>query len=72
MKKSLLMAAVAVALISASAIAQSVGEKAGVNSVLGVSPTTQDFVKEAATRNRRVVLVSQGSVSQGETNGWTV
>jgi putative membrane protein len=35
-------------LISTSAVAQSVGEKTGVNSTLGISPTTADFVKEAA------------------------
>lgn len=35
-------------LISAPALAQSAAEKTGVNSVLGVSPTTADFVKEAA------------------------
>jgi putative membrane protein len=32
----------------ASASAQSVGERSGVNSALGVSPSTADFVKEAA------------------------
>jgi putative membrane protein len=35
-------------LIAGPALAQSVGEKTGVNSTLGVSPTTADFVKEAA------------------------
>lgn len=30
------------------AFAQSVGEKTGVNSTLGISPTTADFVKEVA------------------------
>ena len=35
-------------LIAAPAWAQSVGEKTGVNSALGISPTTADFVKEAA------------------------
>jgi putative membrane protein len=34
---------------SSAALAQSVGEKTGVNSALGISPTTQDFVKEAAS-----------------------
>ena len=33
---------------AASAQAQGIGEKSGVNSVLGVSPSTQDFVTEAA------------------------
>jgi putative membrane protein len=48
MHRSLVAMAVAVAFISSSAAAQSVGEKTGVNSVLGVAPSTADFVKEAA------------------------
>jgi putative membrane protein len=36
-------------LLSSSALAQSLGEKTGVNSVLGITPSTADFVKEAAT-----------------------
>jgi putative membrane protein len=35
-------------LVAAPALAQSVGEKTGVNSVLGVSPSTADFVKQVA------------------------
>jgi putative membrane protein len=35
-------------LFSTAALAQSAGEKKGVNSVLGVAPKTADFVKEAA------------------------
>ncbi len=35
-------------LFAAPVLAQSVGEKSGVNSALGVSPSTADFVKEAA------------------------
>jgi len=35
-------------LFATSAQAQGIGEKSGVNSVLGVSPSTQDFVKQAA------------------------
>src|SRR3954452_14853881 len=48
MKKAILAVAVAVTLTSSAALAQSVGEKTGVNSVLGVAPKTEDFVKEAA------------------------
>jgi putative membrane protein len=47
MKTLATLAAVAV-LLSSAAVAQSVGEKTGVNSTLGISPTTADFVKEAA------------------------
>jgi predicted outer membrane protein len=35
-------------LLTGPALAQSVGEKTGVNSALGISPTTADFVKEVA------------------------
>jgi putative membrane protein len=35
-------------LLAGPALAQSVGEKTGINSVLGISPTTPDFVKQAA------------------------
>jgi putative membrane protein len=38
----------ACALVSTSALGQSVGERTGVNSALGVSPSTQDFVTQAA------------------------
>jgi putative membrane protein len=48
MKRTALTFAAATLLISTSAFAQSAGEKTGVNSTLGISPTTADFVKEAA------------------------
>ena len=48
MKKVLIATALATALVIPAA-AQSVGEKTGVNSTLGVAPKTADFVKEAAT-----------------------
>ena len=48
MHKSLAVAAFAAALLSTSAFGQSVGEKTGVNSVLGIAPKTEDFVKEVA------------------------
>jgi putative membrane protein len=35
-------------LMATPAMAQSVGEKTGINSVAGIAPTTQDFVTEAA------------------------
>lgn len=35
--------------LTASAFAQSMGEKTGVNSALCIAPKTQDFIKEAAT-----------------------
>jgi putative membrane protein len=35
-------------LLAGPALAQSAGEKTGVNSALGISPTTADFIKEVA------------------------
>lgn len=52
--KKLLLAGVAITLLTAPAFSQSpapkpsVTERTGVNSVVGVSPSTQDFVTEAA------------------------
>lgn len=40
--------AFACVLLAGPALAQSLGEKTGVNSVLGVAPATADFVKEVA------------------------
>jgi putative membrane protein len=48
MKKAILAVAVAMTLTSSAAFAQSVGEKTGVNSALGIAPKTEDFIKEAA------------------------
>jgi putative membrane protein len=47
MKKSIIIIA-ACALIAGPAAAQSIGEKTGVNELLGITPSTADFVKEAA------------------------
>lgn len=50
MKKSIIAAAAAGLLLSAAApvLAQSVGERTGVNAALGISPNTQDFIMQAA------------------------
>jgi putative membrane protein len=45
------MAALAVLTMSAPALAQSMGERTGVNSALGVTPQTEDFVKQVAIGN---------------------
>jgi putative membrane protein len=46
MKRSIIV--LACLLIAGPALAQSAGEKTGVNSALGISPSTADFVKEVA------------------------
>jgi putative membrane protein len=42
------MVALGCLLVATPVLAQSVGEKTGVNSTLGIAPTTADFVKEVA------------------------
>src|SRR6195952_3669905 len=46
-KKIIAIAAFA-AVLAGPAFGQSAGEKTGVNSVLGIAPKTEDFIKEAA------------------------
>jgi putative membrane protein len=48
MNRSSAILALSAAFLSSSALAQSVGEKTGVNSTLGIAPKTADFIKEAA------------------------
>jgi len=47
MKKTILALALCAAFVTPS-FAQSVGEKTGVNSMLGIAPKTEDFIKEVA------------------------
>jgi putative membrane protein len=49
MNKLALSSALAIFLLAPLAHGQSIGERTGINSALGISPTTQDFVTEAAT-----------------------
>jgi putative membrane protein len=62
MKKLAVSVAVAALVISPLALAQSVGEKTGVNSALGISPTTPDFVKEAA--NSDMLEIAAAKIAQ--------
>jgi len=57
--------AAAVLLISTSAFAQSAGETTGVNSALGISPTLQDFVKEAANSDILEIAAAQTAQQKG-------
>jgi putative membrane protein len=50
---------VAAGTLAAPAYAQSVGEKTGMNSALGVTPSTPDFVKEAAMSDMFEIQSSQ-------------
>jgi putative membrane protein len=68
MKTTPLTLAAAALLISTSAFAQSVGEKTGVNSTLGISPTTADFVKEAATSDMTEIAASKLGEARGNSH----
>ena len=53
-------------LLASPAMAQSMGEKSGVNSVLGVSPTTPDFVKEAAMSDMYEIASSKLALQKAD------
>jgi putative membrane protein len=55
----------ALLLLATPALGQSLGEKTGVNSALGISPTTADFVKEAATSDMFEIKSSQLAQERG-------
>ena len=60
-----LVSGLALVLLAAPVQAQSVGEKTGVNSTLGISPTTADFVKEAATSDMFEIQSSELAQARG-------
>ncbi len=47
---------------------QSVGEKTGVNSALGIAPTTQDFVTEAANSDMLEIAAAKVAQQKGDAN----
>jgi putative membrane protein len=65
MKKAILAIAVAVALTSSAALAQSAGEKTGVNSALGIAPKTEDFIKEAAMSDMLEIAAAKLAQQKG-------
>jgi putative membrane protein len=66
MKKPLLLAATAVVL-AGPAYAQSVPEKTGINSTLGVAPKTEDFVKEVAISD--IFEIESSMLAQSKADG---
>ena len=55
----------ALVLLATPATAQSVGEKTGINSTLGISPATEDFVKQAAISDMFEIQSSQIAQERG-------
>jgi putative membrane protein len=64
MKKTAIVALCA--LFAASAGAQSMGEKTGVDSMLGVTPSTEDFVKEVAMSDMLEIQSSKLALDKGD------
>ena len=50
-------------LLAMPAMAQSVGEKTGVNAVVGITPSTQDFVTEAAQSDMFEIQSSEAALN---------
>lgn len=65
MKTRIVTLAAATLLLSSAAFAQSVGEKTGINSALGITPSTADFVKEAATSDMMEIESSKIAQQKG-------
>jgi putative membrane protein len=66
MKRSPTIIALSIIFFSTAAFAQSTGEKTGVNSVLGVAPTTADFIKEAAMSDMREIEAAKIAQQKGD------
>ena len=64
MKRS--MIALGCILVAGPALAQSIGERTGVNSALGISPTMADFIKEAA--NSDMLQIAAATLAQEKGN----
>ncbi len=62
----LIAALAACALLAGPAAAQSLGEKTGINSALGISPTTPDFVKEVAISDMFEIESSRLAVQRAD------
>lgn len=69
--KYIIAPALAAMFMVSAASAQSVGEKTGVNSTLGVAPSTQDFVTEAAASDMFEIQSSQLAESKGDATAKT-
>jgi putative membrane protein len=67
-KSSLAIVTLGAVFLSTAAFAQSVGEKTGVNSTLGIAPKTADFVKEAAMSDMLEIEAAKIAQEKGNAN----
>jgi putative membrane protein len=63
--RNVMIAVAAASLLTGVAFAQSIGEKTGVNSALGISPSTQDFVTQAATSDMLEIAAAKIAQQKG-------
>ena len=54
------IAALTVIGVTSAALGQSIGERTGFNSALGITPKTEDFIREAAMSDMLEIVVDQG------------
>jgi putative membrane protein len=66
--KTTILALTLASALASSAFAQSVGEKTGVNSALGITPKTEDFIKEAATSDMLEIEAAKIALQKGDAN----
>jgi putative membrane protein len=67
-RKRFVIASVLAGALTSAAYAQSVGEKTGVNSVLGITPKTEDFIKEAAMSDMLEIEAAKIAQQKGGAN----
>ena len=54
------------AALGSTASAETVAEKTGVNSTLGIAPKTEDFIKEAATSDMLEIAAAKVAEQKGD------
>jgi len=63
--KTIFVAVTLTVAIAAPAFSQSLGEQTGVNSALGITPKTEDFIKEAATSDMLEIAAARIAQDKG-------
>ena len=63
--KNALLAFALVSTLATPSYAQSVSEKTGLNSALGIAPKTKDFIKEVAMSDMREIEVAKIAQQKG-------
>jgi len=63
--KTTILALALTSTFATATFAQSVGEKTGVNSALGITPRTEDFIKEAATSDMLEIEAAKVAQQKG-------